>query len=71
MILGGAELKATGLRALVAALGGAQAEKLIAPIQREPFDYTKWRRTLWSDKSIEEISQAAIKQRQAGQSPGN
>lgn len=31
----------------------------------EPFDYTRWQRTLWFDKNIEEISQAAIKYRRA------
>lgn len=62
------EIKATGFRALVAALGDVQAEKFIALIQREPFDYTRWQRTLWPDKSIEEISQAAMKQRHGGQS---
>jgi hypothetical protein len=60
------EIRTAGLRALVAALGDVQAEKFIALIQREPFDYTQWHRTLWPDKSIEEISQAAMKQRQAG-----
>ena len=58
------EIKATGLRALVAALGDVQAEKFIALIQREPFDDTQWQRSLWPDKSIEEISHAAMKQRQ-------
>jgi hypothetical protein len=57
------EIKTTGFRALVAALGDVQAEKFIALIQREPFDYTRWQRTLWPDKSIEEISQAAMMQR--------
>jgi len=32
------EIKAAGVRALVAALGDVQAEKFIALIQREPFD---------------------------------
>jgi hypothetical protein len=64
------EIKATGFRALVAALGDVQAEKFIALIQREPFDYTRWQRTLWPDKSIEEISQAAMNHRRAGQEPG-
>jgi len=59
-----AEIKATGFRALVAALGDVQAEKFIALIQREPFDYTRWQRTLWPEKSIEEISQAAMQHRQ-------
>ena len=63
------EIKAAGYRALVAAVGEVQAEKSIALIQREPFDYTQWHRILWPDKSIEEISQAAMKQRQASQSP--
>ena len=57
------EIRATGFRALVAALGDVQAEKFIALIQREPFDYTQWQRSLWPDKSIEEISQAAMKHR--------
>ncbi len=61
------EIKTTGFRALVAALGDVQAEKFIALIQREPFDYTQWQRALWPDKSIEEISEAAMKQRQAEQ----
>ena len=65
------EIKAAGVRALVAALGDVQAEKFIALIQREPFDYTKWQRTLWPDAGIEEISQAAMKQRRTEQSPEN
>ncbi len=62
------EIKATGFRALVAALGDVQAEKFIALIQREPFDYTRWQRTLWPDKSIDEISQEAMKRRREAQS---
>jgi hypothetical protein len=61
------EIKVTGFRALVEALGDVQAEKFIALIQREPFDYTQWQRMLWPDKSVEEISQAAMKQRLANQ----
>ena len=61
------EIKATGFRALVAALGDVQAEKFIALIQREPFDYTQWQQNLWPDKSVDEISQAAMEQRQAEQ----
>jgi hypothetical protein len=67
MMITDTEIRTTGFRALVAALGDVQAEKFIALIQREPFDYTQWHRTLWPDKSIEEISQAAMKQRQVGQ----
>jgi len=59
------EIKAAGVRALVAALGEVQAEKFIALIQREPFDYTAWQRKLWPEKTIEEISEAAMRARQA------
>ncbi|MCC6124676.1 MAG: hypothetical protein IT426_06930 [Pirellulales bacterium] len=62
------EIKLAGFQALVAALGDVQAEKFIALIQREPFDYTRWQRDLWPDKSPEEISQAAMQQRQTGKS---
>jgi hypothetical protein len=61
--LSDAEIKTTGFRSLVEALGDVQAEKFIALIQREPFDYTKWRQSLWPDRGIDEISQAAMKQR--------
>jgi hypothetical protein len=67
MMLTDTEIKVTGVDALVAALGEVQTEKFIALIQREPFDYTQWRRTLWPDKRIEEISEAAMKLRRADQ----
>lgn len=59
------EIEASGFRALFEALGDVQAEKFIALIQREPFDYTRWQRTLWPNRSVEEMSHAAAKQRQA------
>ncbi len=59
------EIKTTGLRALVAALGDVQAERFIALIQREPFDYTRWQHTLWPERTVEEISRAAMKHRRA------
>jgi hypothetical protein len=67
MMLTDAEIKTAGFRALIAALGDVQAEKFIALIQRELFDYTQWQRTLWPDGDIESISRAAMQQRQANQ----
>lgn len=55
------EVKIRGVRALTESLGQVGAEKFIALIQREPFDYTKWQRKLWEDLSIEEISVKAMK----------
>jgi hypothetical protein len=42
------------------ALGTVEAERFITLMLREPFDYTKWQRHLWADKSIEEISKVAM-----------
>ncbi len=59
------EIRIHGLRALVHALGTVEAEKFISLILREPFDYTKWQRHLWADRSVTEISKAAMELRSA------
>jgi len=57
------EVRMKGMEALVAALGVVHAEKFITLIMREPFDYTEWQRTLWNDRSVEEISRMAMERR--------
>jgi hypothetical protein len=37
---------------------------------REPFDYTGWQRSLWSDKDVDEISLAAMALRRAAPRDG-
>lgn len=59
------EIKIIGVKALTDALGQVNAEKFISLIMREPFDYTKWQHQLWNDRSVEEISQAAMAFRRA------
>ena len=59
------ELKVEGLKALTEALGDVQAEKFIALVMRSRFDYTKSQRKLWVEKSVEEISDAAMKLRKS------
>ena len=54
------EIRLKGLQVLTKHLGDIEAERFIALIQREPFDYTKWRQGLDEDLSIEEISQRAM-----------
>jgi hypothetical protein len=54
------EIRIRGLQILTEHLGDVEAERFIALIQREPFDYTKWRQGLDEDLSIEEISQKAM-----------
>lgn len=54
------EIRSKGLEILAKHLGDVEAERFIALIQREPFDYTKWRQGLDEDLSIEEISRKAM-----------
>ncbi len=54
------EIKVKGAQVLTQYLGNVEAERFIALIQREPFDYTKWRQGLDEDLSIEEISRKAM-----------
>ena len=58
------EIKIDGTQALVEALGEVNAERFIALIMREPFDYTKWQRALFGEQSVEQISQAAREKRE-------
>jgi hypothetical protein len=55
------EIKIRGVRVLMESLGEIEAERFISLIQREPFDYTKWQRSLWAEKTVTEISSAAMR----------
>ncbi len=57
------EIKLKGFRALLDALGEVEAERFIALVMREPFDYTKWQRSLLTDKTVREISSSATRLR--------
>jgi len=54
------ELRLRGITVLAQALGSVEAERFVALIQREPFDYTKWRQDKWNGLSIDEISERAM-----------
>ncbi len=54
------EIKVKGVKILSQYLGDVEAEKFIALIQREPFDYTQWHRELDEGVSIHEISRKAM-----------
>jgi len=54
------EIKLKGLQILTDLLGDIEAERFVALIQREPFDYTKWRQGLDEGLSVEEISKRAM-----------
>jgi hypothetical protein len=54
------ELRLKGIRVLAQSLGDIEAERFVALIQRESFDYTQWRQDKWEDLSIDEISRRAM-----------
>lgn len=54
------EIKVKGIHVLAQYLGDVEAEQFIALIQREPFDYTKWRQGMDEELNIEEISRRAM-----------
>ncbi len=57
------EIRLKGLQILSQYLGDIEMERFIALIQREPFDYTRWREAMDIDDSIEAISQKAMQLR--------
>lgn len=57
------EIKLQGVEALIQSLGEVEAERFISLMRREPFDYTLWQRTLWSSKTVAELSQRAMQNR--------
>ena len=57
------EIRSAGLRALSKALGHVEAERFVALMLREPFDYTDWQRSLWDGMDVHEISSRAMAHR--------
>ena len=55
-----AMLKDEGMKILSDHLGLVEAERFVAIMMREPFDYTEWRQTLCEGMSISEISKNAM-----------
>jgi hypothetical protein len=55
-----AEIKALGFQVLTQYLGLVEAERFITLIQREKFDYMRWRQTLYTGLSGAEISRRAM-----------
>ena len=54
-----AEIREAGMRALIQALGTVEAERFVAALSRDRFDYTEWRKTGLPDVDIEMLSAQA------------
>ncbi len=58
------EIKMKGYQILSKSLSELETERFIALIQREPFDYTKWRKQhLIEAETIEQLSKKAMRLR--------
>jgi len=53
-------LRTEAMDILVKKLGLVDAERFIATIKKDSFDYTEWRRDLYKDKTIDEIYSEAV-----------
>ncbi|MDH5721680.1 MAG: hypothetical protein OEZ13_13835 [Spirochaetia bacterium] len=49
------DLRKQGMNVLIKNLGLVEAEKFISLIRSEHFNYTKWQKNLWADKTVDEI----------------
>jgi len=53
-------IKVEGMKILGEYLGLVDAERFIALMSREPFDYTEWRQNLDEGTSVRELSKKAM-----------
>lgn len=54
-----AEIRMKGMQALIGALGLVDAERFMAAISRDRFNYTEWRRQGLPAMTLDEAAQAA------------
>jgi len=64
MMLLDTEIKLRGCDLLARNMGLVEAERFICLIQRERFDYTKWRQALYEGLTVEDISRKAMQAKQ-------
>ena len=60
MITSTSEIMTKGMKCLTDQMGIVEAEQFISLIIREKFDYTKWQRDYFDQKTPETISQEAF-----------
>lgn len=53
-------IRREGMNALLEKLGHVDAERFIALIIREPFDYTEWRKDNLKDEDVRALSKKAM-----------
>ena len=58
-----------GMSALVERLGMVDAERFVALMNRESFDYTEWRRNCFEGVDVRELSRMAMASKEDGGNP--
>lgn len=53
------EVCVDGMKALTKALGPVEAERFIALLNRERFDYTEWRKQQWLEETVASLATKA------------
>jgi hypothetical protein len=53
------EIKCEGVKALIQVLGPVDAERFVALVNRDRFDYTLWRQTQWPGETVASLGAAA------------
>jgi hypothetical protein len=53
-------LKVEAMTLLIKRLGELDAECFVSLVKSDRFDYTKWQRDLWKDKTIDDIYGMAV-----------
>lgn len=53
------------MKILIEKLGKVEAERFIALVVKEPFDYTKWQREMFEGMSVKKVSEAAMEYRKS------
>jgi len=53
-------IKIEAMNILLKHLGPVDTARFFASICREKFDYTEWQKTLWEDKTVDEIYQMGV-----------
>ena len=62
------EIRAEGMRLLMKGLGEVNAERFLALMNREKFDYTIWRRQQWQHETVKSLAEKARELRRLSQS---
>lgn len=64
------EIRSEGFRLLASGLGAVEAERFIALLQRDRFDYTQWRKDQWQGETVQSLAEQArlLRQKSRGSS---